>query len=169
MTKELLFFSSLVVICVLIFVVQHGFKNRPFFTSSLLVCLVVFVAFIFTENMPQFFLHNASEFENRFWTIIAGMVAFVLLFVSDSPFWFVSDRFPMVAFFLIFLSAFFAHSYNRHKQKRAREMARLQEIEEEATTGVKNNEVEQLTPEIQKMIHIINEQQVSIFVHISMH
>lgn len=57
--------------------------------------------------------HDAAEFENRFWTIMAFLLAYTFVFVSDSPFRLPSDQI-FISWFIVFAITFLAHNYNRH-------------------------------------------------------
>eukprot|EP01041_Mallomonas_annulata_P009905 gene9905-20602_t len=78
--------------------------------------LAIFFAvliFILTERWTT---HNASEFENRFWSFIAFALSSVFLFVTDSPFSF-GGKSPEVAFAIILSFTYIIHNYDRHLRR----------------------------------------------------
>ena len=68
-----------------------------------------------------YFIHSAAEFENRFWTSIACVLAIAVFFAEDSPLVSVSNgNIPSwVSWFCILLVAFGAHNYDRHLRRAA--------------------------------------------------
>ena len=54
-----------------------------------------------------------SEFENRFWTVIAFIVAIVCFRVEDSPIY-IPDHLSILRWVMITLLPFLAHNYDRH-------------------------------------------------------
>lgn len=89
------------------------FHLCPTFTLYLLgVCLCSFV-FILTEKWQT---HHAAEFENRFWTLMAFLLARTCLFVEDSPFRFPEER-QGVAWCIVWLFTYLAHNYDRHLRR----------------------------------------------------
>lgn len=87
------------------------FQLAPLYTGCLLVIFLLVAGYICTE---QWFTHDAAEFENRFWTFIAFLVASAsLLTCPDSPFYFPVERRP-IAWFIVVLLTFIAHNYDRY-------------------------------------------------------
>lgn len=95
-----------VILCALYF----SFKAAPWFALGILLTITSIVVFMQTEN---WLTHDATEFENRFWTMVAMIVSFVLFFAVDSPLSFVS-RSPSLAWLLVGIVTFLAHNYHRH-------------------------------------------------------
>jgi hypothetical protein len=75
--------------------------------------IVTIIIYIFTERLAT---HNAAEFENRFWTLMAFNVAVACAFAPDSPVKFRHEN-AKLAWALVFLSTFFAHNYDRHLRR----------------------------------------------------
>lgn len=87
-----------------------SFRKAKWFTLGILLTIIAIVVFMQTEN---WLTHDATEFENRFWTFVAMIVSFVLFFAVDSPFHFVSN-YPSIAWLLVGIVTFMAHNYHRH-------------------------------------------------------
>ena len=101
---SLMVFVSVVVLCVYL---------APKFTYSLIfICLLSFL-YILTE---QWTTHAANEFENRFWTAIACMLAYTCVFTCDSPIKFPNDQ-PFLAWTTVLTFSYFAHLYDRHLKR----------------------------------------------------
>jgi hypothetical protein len=97
-------------VLVLIVLVGLAAQVAPYFTCSILAICVATFLFIATE---QWSTHDAVEFENRFWTMMAFILATVCLFCKDSPLRFTEDR-PGLAWLIVFVFSFLAHNYDRH-------------------------------------------------------
>lgn len=86
----------------------------PYFTSSLIgLCTATFF-FILSE---QWMTHDAVEFENRFWTLMACALAFACLFCCDSPIQ-LAHKEPALAWVIVFVFTFLAHNYDRHLHRK---------------------------------------------------
>lgn len=103
-TVGLLLFVSLVVTAVYI---------APAFTYSLLGISVLSLLYIFTERWKT---HDAAEFENRFWTSIAFILAYTIIFTRDSPLRLPSDQ-TGLAWTVVSVFTFLAHNYDRHLRR----------------------------------------------------
>ncbi len=87
-------------------------QYAPMFTLMiLLICALVFM-YVLTEHWKT---HDAVEFENRFWTFTAGIVAWSCVFCSDSPF-FIQER-SWLAWFIVFCCSYGVHVYDRHLRR----------------------------------------------------
>mmetsp|Transcript_16091 Transcript_16091/g.37184 ORF Transcript_16091/g.37184 Transcript_16091/m.37184 type:complete len:209 (-) Transcript_16091:908-1534(-) len=100
------------------------FSVAPIFTSclfGLLYCLYYFIA-----NESSSAMHHAQEFENRFWTLFAVLLASASLFVPDSPV-------PMVCLsancklILVVIVGYGVHMWDRmvHRKEMSRQVAGL--------------------------------------------
>jgi hypothetical protein len=100
----LLVFLGVVVVAVYI---------APIFTSSLLGISAMSLSYILTERWKT---HDAVEFENRFWSSIAGFLAVACAFTRDSPIRLPSDQ-PLLSWTIVFVFTFLAHNYERHLRR----------------------------------------------------
>jgi hypothetical protein len=97
-------------VLVVVILVGLAIQIAPYFTCSILGICAVTILYILTE---QWMTHDAIEFQNRFWTLMAFVFALSCLFCSDSPMKLV-DREPTVAWVIVVVFAFLAHNYDRH-------------------------------------------------------
>ena len=58
------------------------FSRAPIFSTLIVALLYTLYLFLANEKAG---VHNAQEFENRFWTVFALMVGTTVLFAKDSP------------------------------------------------------------------------------------
>ena len=107
----LLLFTILILVFVALFVL--AVYLAPVFTYSLLVISVMSLLYIFTE---RWITHDASEFENRFWTFIASVLAYSCIFTKDSPIRLPTDQ-PELAWTAVVVFTFLAHNYERHLRR----------------------------------------------------
>lgn len=79
-------------------------------------------------STEKLIFHDAAEFENRFWTLLSFIFAYVLIFVSDSPFRLhlsssISTIQPktfslsLIPWMIVIAFTFLAHNYNRHRHR----------------------------------------------------
>lgn len=86
----------------------------PYFACSLIgICFVTFL-YILSE---QWITHAAGEFENRFWTFMAFVLATACLFCPDSPIQ-LATRNSILSGVIVVIFTFLAHNYDRHLQRR---------------------------------------------------
>lgn len=83
--------------------------SAPKFTACIFLLLVTIFLFMLSEH---WFTHNAGEFENRFWTLMAFCFASACLFCRDSPLRFSEDR-QGIAWCVVCLFAYLCHIYDR--------------------------------------------------------
>ena len=107
----ILLFNVLILVFVAIVVI--AVYLAPVFTYSLLVISLMSLSYIFTERWTT---HDASEFENRFWTFIASVLAYSCIFTKDSPIRLPTDQ-PGLAWTVVIVFTFFAHNYERHLRR----------------------------------------------------
>lgn len=100
----------------LVLVVVSGMSLAPDFTKALIFTLALIIAFIFSENLPT---HHAAEFENRFWTVIGSLVAYSCVSVKDSPFYFIFDKSPILAFLFVIVGGFSTHNLYRNLHRKS--------------------------------------------------
>jgi len=58
------------------------FARSPIFAALITALLYTLYLFLANEKLS---VHNAQEFENRFWTVFALMFSTALFFARDSP------------------------------------------------------------------------------------
>ena len=85
----------------------------PYFTCSLIAICIVTLLYILSE---QWITHDAVEFENRFWTFMAFILAVACLCCRDSPLHLFGHE-PVFASIIIIIFTFLAHNYDRHLQR----------------------------------------------------
>jgi hypothetical protein len=59
-------------------------------------------------------VHHAQEFENRFWTIFAGLLSTALIFAHDSPLAMIGTYSPSLGFVIVVCSGYAMHLWDRH-------------------------------------------------------
>lgn len=103
---------GIVVVVLLLLTILLGFciRNAPIFSHCLIAVFVISFGFISTEGMMT---HNAKEFENRFWSFMAFLMACSCFFAPDSPFRLQSDRFGL-AFVVIIGFTYVVHIVDRY-------------------------------------------------------
>jgi hypothetical protein len=90
-----------------------GVRLSPLFSASVLSILTFCLCFILSENL---WTHDAAEFENRFWTLVAMSFSYTCVFVKDSPLRFDANR-PGFAWLIVLSVTFAAHNYDRHVRR----------------------------------------------------
>ncbi|CAB9504963.1 expressed unknown protein [Seminavis robusta] len=78
---------------------------------SLLYSLYLFMAY------EQSGVHQAQEYENRFWTIFGLLLSTALFFAKDSPFAFGRHWSPSLGFTMVILSGYIMHVWDRHHHR----------------------------------------------------
>lgn len=102
------------------------------------------------------FTHDAVEFENRFWTMLAFVLARTLIFCQDSPVKF-PDEHPGLAWFALMAFTFLAHNYERHLRREF--LSRVTGIRKMASAefGAENKtQAQTKIQELRKLIQIID-------------
>ncbi len=100
-------------ISILVAFIAISVQYAPIFTLNILFVFTIIICYVMTEDWTT---HDAMEFENRFWTLTAGMLARACVFCSDSPF-FISDERNGFAWLIVFFAAYGAHLYDRHLRR----------------------------------------------------
>ena len=85
----------------------------PLFMTCIMTIACVSLAYVLTENM---WTHDAAEFENRFWTLVAFCLAYAVIFVSDSPLRWETEQ-SGFKWFICSLITYIAHNYDRHLRR----------------------------------------------------
>ena len=85
----------------------------PEFTYSFLGICALSIFYVFTERWKT---HDAVEFENRFWSLIAGAFTFNCVFTKDSPVR-LRDVHFLLPWTIVFVVTFAAHNYERHLRR----------------------------------------------------
>ncbi len=142
-------------VAALIAVVVMSAKVAPLFTISL--GAIFFIAFMYILS-EQMITHDAVEFENRFWTLMAFCLARTLIFCEDSPLKFPKNH-PYFAWCSLLGFTFLAHNYERHLRRIV--LTRVTNIKrmKSADFGAENRTMAQTKIiELRKLITIIDHQ-----------
>lgn len=113
MKKESLILLINVGIALAVTLIIVLFHLAPLFTCYILAICILAFFFILTEKMIT---HHAAEFENRFWTLMAFLLARTCLFCQDSPLKFPKER-DGVAWCIVCFFTYLAHNYDRHLRR----------------------------------------------------
>mmetsp|Transcript_40090 Transcript_40090/g.84174 ORF Transcript_40090/g.84174 Transcript_40090/m.84174 type:complete len:1284 (+) Transcript_40090:51-3902(+) len=99
------------------------FSVAPIFCCCLAALLYILGYFLANESSE---IHHAQEFENRFWTVFAVLLASAGIFVKDSPFCF-GDQRPSLGMFVILVVGCAVHMFDRmmHRKEMNRQVAGL--------------------------------------------
>ena len=89
------------------------FAMAPIFCSSVGSLLYTLFFFLFNEAHE---VHNAQEFENRFWTIFAVLLSTAIIFAKDSPLAF-GWTYPSVGFIGVLISGYGMHIWDRNMHR----------------------------------------------------
>lgn len=89
------------------------YQVAPQFTSYLLLLTFAAFCFILTE---QWKTHDAAEFENRFWTLLAFCFSTACLFTKDSPLCFPAER-RGIAWSIVCLCTYCCHIGDRNVRR----------------------------------------------------
>ena len=109
-TLMFLIYAGLAVLIVLVLALSAVF---PIFMCSILTIASVSLAYVLTENM---WTHDAAEFENRFWTLVAFSLAYTVIFVSDSPLLWRTEN-SLLKWTACIGITYIAHNYDRHLRR----------------------------------------------------
>ena len=96
-----------------IFLIFYFIWIAPYFTLIILTIFSIVVVFVMTERWTT---HDANEFENRFWSLMAFVLSTSLVFATDSPLYFCGN-FPLLAFSVIFLCTYSVHIFDRYLRR----------------------------------------------------
>jgi hypothetical protein len=122
----------------LIYGVWVSLKVAPNFAMSLLTIVMIVLLYVLSE---QWITHDANEFENRFWSFIAFSLAFVCLFLDDSPIP-IGVSYPITGWILAIFCAFFVHNYDRHLRRG--KLMRVETLKRSSSSTVLNQTRETL-------------------------
>mmetsp|Transcript_25958 Transcript_25958/g.54032 ORF Transcript_25958/g.54032 Transcript_25958/m.54032 type:complete len:1266 (-) Transcript_25958:28-3825(-) len=86
------------------------FARSPIFSSLITALLYTLYLFVANEKAG---VHNAQEFENRFWTVFALMVSTTALFAADSPVA-IGLWSPSLGFLGVITFGYIVHAYDRY-------------------------------------------------------
>mmetsp|Transcript_12889 Transcript_12889/g.23588 ORF Transcript_12889/g.23588 Transcript_12889/m.23588 type:complete len:1284 (-) Transcript_12889:1583-5434(-) len=109
------------------------FARAPIFSS--LVCALLYTLYLFVAN-EKAGVHNAQEFENRFWTVFALMFSTAVLFAKDSPFA-LGLYSPSLGFLGVLTFGYAIHAYDRYLHRK--EIGRVPQIRRSSSIGGVNN------------------------------
>ena len=84
--------------------------SAPIFSALTLLLLYTLYLFLANEKAG---VHNAQEFENRFWTVLALAFSSVTAFATDSPFA-IGTYSPSLGFLFVLFSGYAIHAYDRY-------------------------------------------------------
>jgi hypothetical protein len=113
MKRKSMLFLLYTAVALLVSLVAISVQYAPIFTMNILVVFTVIICYVLTEDWTT---HDAIEFENRFWTFMAGMLARACVFCSDSPLKIKEDR-SLLAWMIVIFSSYGAHIYDRHLKR----------------------------------------------------
>lgn len=85
----------------------------PIFCTSVGSLLYTLFYFILNESHE---VHNAQEFENRFWTIFAVLLSTAVIFAKDSPLAF-GLTYPSLGFLGVLISGYGMHVWDRNMHR----------------------------------------------------
>ena len=94
-----------------VLVVLSLFAVAPVVCSCLLSLFYSLYLFMAYEESG---VHHAQEFENRFWTIFAGLLSTALIFANDSPFATIGNYSPSLGFMIVVCAGYAMHLWDRH-------------------------------------------------------
>jgi len=104
------------------------FAKAPIFSSSVGSLLYTLFYFITNESHE---VHNAQEFENRFWTILAVLFSTAVIFARDSPLAF-GLTYPTLGFIGVLICGYGMHIWDRNMHRM--EIGKLVHLRRDATT-----------------------------------
>eukprot|EP00520_Triparma_pacifica_P007006 CAMPEP_0118651948 /NCGR_PEP_ID=MMETSP0785-20121206/11055_1 /TAXON_ID=91992 /ORGANISM="Bolidomonas pacifica, Strain CCMP 1866" /LENGTH=475 /DNA_ID=CAMNT_0006544429 /DNA_START=267 /DNA_END=1691 /DNA_ORIENTATION=+ len=103
---------SMMIITILFFLAL--FARSPIFAALITALLYTLYLFLANERLS---VHNAQEFENRFWTVFALMLATAVFFARDSPLalglWS-----PSLGFLSVLAFGYFVHVWDRWRHRK---------------------------------------------------
>lgn len=109
--------------------------TRPIVSTFNLLVIVALLYYVILEKSP---LHDAAEFENRFWTAIACVTAFNNLFAPDSIFAY-GKTYPFECFVVCVCFTLFAHMYDRKVHRN--DLAKSTRLKRTPTINLTNQDV----------------------------
>lgn len=115
MQRDKLLLAVYAIAAIFLSLVIISIQYAPVFTIFILLICTTVVLYVLTEHWKT---HDAIEFENRFWSLMAGILAWSCVFCSDSPFRISQERSGFAWFFVVF-SAYVVHLYDRHLRSNA--------------------------------------------------
>ena len=114
MNKSRIVLSLGILTIILVTIVVLCIHLAPIFTYCVILLFLLCTGFIASEGMLT---HAASEFENRFWSVIAFLFAITCMFTPDSPLRF-SNGFQLGASIpIVFIFTYLVHIYDRHLRR----------------------------------------------------
>ena len=108
-TADQRFAMLVALLAVLVAFVGLCCRFAPVFTVSILGILATVLTFMSTERSTT---HAFIEFQNRFWSFAAFLLAWVCFFIRDSPLCFAAQQ-RSLAWLMVFLVSYTAHTYHR--------------------------------------------------------
>jgi hypothetical protein len=114
MERDKLFMLVYGIIGIFVSLIIISIQYAPVFTLFILMICTTVILYVLTEHWKT---HDAVEFENRFWSLMAGILAWSCVFCSDSPFVFSEEKSGW-AWFVVFVSAYSVHVYDRHLRRK---------------------------------------------------
>lgn len=126
----MLLLLGLLVLLTLLFLAL--FAVAPIFWSCMASLLYTLSVFLFNERHH---VHNAQEFENRFWTIFAVLFSTALFFAKDSPLA-LGVWSPSLGFLAVLISGYAMHVWDRSMHRL--EMSKLVRLKRGTATSSLN-------------------------------
>ena len=115
MQRDKLLLAVYAVAAIFLSLVIISVQYAPVFTIFILLICTTVVLYVLTEHWKT---HDAIEFENRFWSLMAGILAWSCVFCSDSPFR-IPEEHSGFAWFFVMFNAYVVHLYDRHLRSNA--------------------------------------------------
>ena len=115
MERDKLLLAVYAIAAIFLSLVIISLQFAPVFTIFILLICTTVILYVLTEHWKT---HDAIEFENRFWSLMAGILAWSCVFCSDSPFRLPQERSGLAWVFVLF-SAYVVHLYDRHLRSNA--------------------------------------------------
>lgn len=153
MKRTTLIIAINLAILILMVFVTLAIRIAPIFSWSLIGLLTVAFIFILTE---QWTTHDAGEFENRFWTIMAFFLARTCLCSDDSPLKFPKDS-PGITWLVCILFTFLAHNYDRYLRRLVlRRIPNIKKIQSSDFAAQHRDNAHTKVVELRKLLAIID-------------
>ena len=115
MERDKLLVALYAIAAIFLSLVIISIQYAPVFTIFILLICTTIVLYVLTEHWKT---HDAIEFENRFWSLMAGILSWSCVFCSDSPFRLPKERSGLAWIFVI-TCAYLVHLYDRHLRSNA--------------------------------------------------
>jgi hypothetical protein len=126
------------------------FAISPIFCTSIGSLIYTLFLFILNESHD---VHNAQEFENRFWTIFAILSSTAAIFLKDSPLAF-GISYPSAGFISVLICGYGMHLYDRNLHRHR--IGRLLDFRRGVATAKSLDKLIDMGIPIEDQLHQIN-------------